>query len=454
MENSPLTLVAYAAILALGATIVPANPAEKGEFFEGIALDCGAVGMITSERAKAAPPSSMRLGLVMTDEVLQPSSPATKLDDIPPPQPATLATIIYTSGTTGRSKGVLLTQGNWLINAEALRRLHRMESESVHMCVLPLFHVNAFGFSFVATLIASARLILNRTFYGPSFWTIAGQERVQVASVAPAIVRILVEQRHAPITARDLPDFRYLVSAAAALPGDLLRAFLDKFQLRIFQGYGVSEATNFNLTCDPRLSAAEYEQIMFEKGRPSAGAALFGHEVALMEADGRLLGDDEEGEIVIRGWSVGQGYFAASDLNSALFSQGWLHTGDTAKSASFGGVRYFYITGRLKEMIKRSGEVIAPIDMEEQLRRLPGLEDCVVVGFENDASGEEVGLFVVPNAATRTPDEILAACLSCFPAYRAPKVVVIGESIPVTSTGKIKRRQLASAFAEFKSVRY
>jgi acyl-CoA synthetase (AMP-forming)/AMP-acid ligase II len=62
-----------------------------------------------------------------------------------------------------------------------------------------------------------------------------------------------------------------------------------------------------------------------------------------MEAGGRLLGDDEEGEIVIRGWSVGQGYFAASDLNSALFSQGWLHTGDTAKSASFGGVRYFYI---------------------------------------------------------------------------------------------------------------
>ena len=112
-------------------------------------------------------------------------------------------------------------------------------------------------------------------------------------------------------------------------------------------------------------------------------------------------------------------------------------------------MRFVFITGRLKETVKRGGEAVSLVEIDEALRTVPGLEHCVAVGFPNRTAGEEIGLFVVPGPQTPDAERIVEMCRERLPAHRAPKVVVFGKALPQTATGKIQRLKLTALFAEF-----
>jgi long-chain acyl-CoA synthetase len=171
---------------------------------------------------------------------------------------------------------------------------------------------------------------------------------------------------------------------------------------------------------------------------------------------GEELNEGERGEIVIRGHSVMKGYFENPDANAATFAHGWFRSGDEGFYLyDDQGRRFFFITGRLKELIIRGGVNISPFEIDEVLMNMPGVEAGVAVGFDNEWYGEEVGACVQPRPGSQlSEDDVLRYCRTHLPFHKAPKVVVLGEDIPVTSTGKYQRTKLKPLFAHWKSVQF
>ncbi|MGF1669418.1 MAG: class I adenylate-forming enzyme family protein, partial [Balneolaceae bacterium] len=174
------------------------------------------------------------------------------------------------------------------------------------------------------------------------------------------------------------------------------------------------------------------------------------------DPDGNSVPENERGEIVIRGLNVMTGYFNNPDANEKAFKNGWFRSGDEGfyvKDDS--GLSYFFITGRLKELIIRGGVNLSPFEIDEVINKAPGVKAGIAVGFENDWYGEEVGAFVKLKEGF-DPDEkaIIDFCREHLTFAKSPKVVVFGDDIPVTSTGKYQRMKVAHLFKKWKEVQF
>lgn len=454
--NTDATCVAYAALWSMGAISVLVNPAELDDFAGFVAEDCQPVLLLT---ARVPGGSGDGLGcpkLLVDDAVLADAASGgqgSAWPDGPAPDADTPALIVYTSGTTGRSKGVVLDHGNLLINAEATRRMHAMDAGHVHMGVLPLFHVNAMNFSFLSTLYAGSRLVLNRAFFLPEFWSVIEREGAQVASLVPLIIQQLLDDRRT-IGAGQVPaSLRYVTSAAAPLSSHQLRGFMDRYGLRVMQSYGLSETVNFSLITPPDLDDTTYARIMLDEDRPASGTPVFGNEVDAMDAEGGLLGPRREGELVVRGWNVMQGYWQAPEANAYAFRSGRFHTGDLGWWQEVDGRRFVYVTGRLKETVKRRGESVSLLEIDEVLQA-EGEYGVAAVGFENRFAGEEIGLFAEGDADADRAERLLEICARRLPPGRRPRVVAFGPAISRTSTGKIQRARMSESFAEHRETNF
>ncbi len=453
LGNSEQCLVAYGALLLLGAVIVAVDPKEEGATLLHIARDSGAVGAISLGDESELEAKGLWVQS-FTNEIL---NDCRAKNDIWPECKSVstdLALIVYTSGTTGLPKGVLLTHEKIMVNAEAVRRLHSMDEEHVHLCVLPLFHVNAFNFSFIATLYSRCRFILNRSFYLPAFWDILRNEKVHVASVVPTIINLLAEDKRNFDAGVVSPALKYFVSAAAPLSQGLAGKFVERFGVRINQGYGLSEAVNFSLTLPPDLTKMEYQQYFLEQNLPPAGAAVWGNEVAIVDREGVLLNPGETGEVVLRGWNVMDGYLNRSEDNNQAFQHDWFHTGDRGYYKICGKHKLFFLVGRLKELIIRKGEKISPVAVEAKINVLPGLSQIAVVGFNNKYVGEEIGLYVVPGTDTTDAAKILSDCCKLLGQDLAPKAIIFGKFLPRTRTGKLKRNSIKEYFIPYAMENY
>ena len=195
---------------------------------------------------------------------------------------------------------------------------------------------------------------------------------------------------------------------------------------------------------------------MRDHGYPSIGVALPVNEMAIHDEQGNPLKDVERGEIVIRGRNVMKGYYANEEANESAFPFGWFRSGDEGFALSGkDGLRYYFITGRLKELIIRGGVNLAPLEIDEIINRAPGVKAGISVGFENDWYGEEVGAYIqMVGGVEGNEDEILAFCRKHLPYSKCPKVVVFGNDIPVTSTGKYQRMKVAHLFTQWKSIQF
>jgi len=174
----------------------------------------------------------------------------------------------------------------------------------------------------------------------------------------------------------------------------------------------------------------------------SVGLAT-GVRIGIMGQAGELLPEDTIGEVVIAGESVTSGYLNNPEANAAAFTAGWFHTGDQGRMDTEG---YLYLTGRLKELILRGGENIAPREIDEVLLTHPAVAEAITFGVPDEKYGEEVAAAVVLREPV-TPEELLAHCRERLAAFKSPKTIFITEQIPRTATGKIQRRIVAAAFA-------
>ena len=434
LGNSDFTLITYSAIMLLGAVIVPVDPSLNDDELKYIIKNSQSKHIIDSKF------DANFFDSLVHDPNYQPNK--VSLEDE--------ALIVYTSGTTSASKGVVLTYKNLLSNASSVIKHHKIEVSSTNMCVLPLFHVNAFNLSYFASLCSKSKLILNKNFYLPNFWDIIENEKVNMVSIVPKIVTILLQDTR--IFNKNLADLNYFISAAAPLSKESAKQFYERYGIRVLQGYGMSEAVNFSTTMPINLSEKEYVDLL-EEELLSIGVALTENAVYVLDENDRQLGENEIGEIAIIGENVMKSYYNNEQATDQTLKNGYLHTGDRGFYKLKGNKKFYYLVGRMKELIIKNGENIAPVELDNKLKPLQGLEQCVTVGFENKYTGEEIGLYVVRNDATPSSEDILKISQELL-GKKAPKVVVFGDKIPTTATGKIQRLKLTQFFSQFKDIYY
>ncbi len=335
------------------------------------------------------------------------------------------ALLLYTSGTTGRPKGVLLTQHNLAAGTELVRSGFEIASSERTLCVMPLFHTNGLMFSNLPFLSAGAAVVLRQRFSASAFWSQCDEHAVTSASVSPTILAMLLEhQARAPASAPRL--LQYIKVASAPTPAELA----DRFERRFGNGllletYGLTETTAIS-TMNP---------LRGRRKRASIGQALAPQEVRVVDAEGTQVEAGVVGEIEIRGPTLMKSYFRDPDATRAALHDGWLRTGDMARSDADG---FFFIVGRKKEMILRGGENISPLEIEQAAAAHPQVREAAAVGLPDRIWGETVALCVV--GAPGLTEEALRAHLSAqLSAFKLPSRIAFVEALPRNAMGKLLR---------------
>ncbi|MCH2451444.1 MAG: acyl--CoA ligase [Gracilimonas sp.] len=365
------------------------------------------------------------------------------------------ALIVFTSGTTGNPKGVVLTQRNLLEDARSISQWHNIDGQTKIMCVLPIHHVNGTVVTMITPFFVGGSTVLNQKFSAGHFFKAVEDEQVHIVSVVPTLLQYLTnyyEGKEAP----EPKQFRHIICGAGPLTVKVAQNFEEKFGTPIIHGYGLSETTCYSCFMPVDQPKEEHNTWMRDFGYPSIGIPVQANEMDIQDEQGNSVAEGERGEIVIRGVNVMKGYFNNREANESAFKNGWFRSGDEGffkKDAE--GNPYFFITGRLKELIIRGGINLAPLEIDEVINKVPGVKAGIAVGFENDWYGEEVGAYVQLKEEVEEDEQaIINYCQEHLPFSKAPKVVVFGEELPVTSTGKYQRLKVAHLFEKWSSVQF
>jgi len=359
------------------------------------------------------------------------------------------ALIVYTSGTTGPPKGVILTVANLLIDADAIASWHGFGINDRVMCVLPIHHVNGIVVTLITPLYCKGSLVLNRKFKTGSFWRRLHEEDVTSVSVVPTLLEFLLDADE-DITAYRLDRFGGMICGAGPLLKDTAARFEDRFGFRIRHGYGLSETTCYSSFLPNELTQEQHRHWLTGYEFPSIGLPLRHNMMTILDDQGRSLPEAVRGEICIRGRTVCAGYFKREDANEAAFQWGWFRSGDEGfYVADERGRPFFFISGRLKELIIRGGVNISPLEIDDVLKTHQAVRFAMALPFENRYYGEEIAAYVVPKDPAAPPSEadVLAHCRMRLPFAKQPKVVLLGDDMPYTSTGKPKRLELKARLA-------
>jgi acyl-CoA synthetase (AMP-forming)/AMP-acid ligase II len=348
----------------------------------------------------------------------------------PAPAGSAMALLMYTSGTTGKPKGVMLTQANLAANAQAISEEHRLQRGDRVAAVLPLYHINAFAVTLLAPIAHAGALVMPAKFSAARFWPMVAAYRCTWINVVPTIISYLIEG-NAPVARGELAAVRFCRSASAALPPEHHRAFEEKFGIGIVETMGLTEtvAPAFSNPIEPALRK------IGSVGRAS------GCEARIVDENGEPVPDGETGEIVIRGPQVTPGYYKNPEATAtAFFPGGWLRSGDLGRRDADG---FFFVTGRIKELIIKGGENIAPREIDEALLRHPAVLDAAAVGIADKHYGQEILACVILREGESCGEEDLRAfCNEQLGRYKTPKIFRFVDELPRGPSGKVQRLKL------------
>ncbi|HEY5635819.1 MAG TPA: class I adenylate-forming enzyme family protein [Burkholderiales bacterium] len=354
-----------------------------------------------------------------------------------PRDPAMLDTpafIIYTSGTTGRAKGVVLSvRGMLWITAACWTPVAGLcESDRV-LSPLPLFHSYALNLSVLSILATGASEHILERFSTQAVLAQLATGRFTVLPGVPTMFHYLLEAGKAAGVAA-LPGLRVCITAGAIMPAALNDAFEAQFGVPLLDGYGITETSTM-----VTMNWLHGTRVPGSCGLPVPGLAVR----IIDPASGLDVDPGAEGELIVRGPNLMSGYYRQPEATAAALRNGWYHTGDLARSDPNG---YLTITGRLKELIIRGGQNIAPAEVEEAVRACAGVLDCAVFGVPHEKLGEvPVACVVVREGETVDPEALIAHCRAQLSAYKVPAEVHFTDAIPRTGSGKTMRYKLRDA---------
>ncbi|REJ04745.1 long-chain fatty acid--CoA ligase [Microbacterium bovistercoris] len=481
LPNSPQHIVAFYAVLRLGAVVVEHNPLytprELRKQFEDhgakhaivwnkvvksvqeFPADLAVQNLISVDVVNGMP-FGMRLALKLPVQKARESREALtekvrgtipweqmlKAEPIPAshPRPATddLAIIQYTSGTTGTPKGAALTHRNLLANAAQAQawvpQIQRGKGCVVY-AVLPMFH--AYGLTLCLTFAMSmgARLVLFPKFDPDLVLDVAKKHPATFLPLVPPIAdRLLAAAKEKGVS---LAGTEVAISGAMALPHELVVPFEEATGGYLVEGYGLSE-------CSPVLMA---NPVADNRVPGTVGLPLPGTECRVVDPDEptRDVEPGTPGELIVRGPQVFQGYYGKPEETEAVFTDGWFRTGDIVTIDDGGFVR---IVDRIKELIITGGFNVAPTEVEGVLRQHPDVLDAAVIGLPSSHSGEEVVAAIVVDAGADIDVEAVRDfARGILTPYKVPRRLFVVDELPKSLIGKVLRRQVKERLLELNS---
>ena len=351
---------------------------------------------------------------------------------------------LYTSGTTGMAKGVLLSHANFAALL-SVGGHWGMDTESVAMVAMPLFHIGGSGFALVG-LSFGARVVLVADIVPDALLDTMEHEGVTNAFLVPAVLQFLCAVPGA--ADRDWSKLRAVAYGASPITGAVLNKVLTTFRAPLFQVYGSTETTGAITQLEPDDHDPDGPRAHLMR---SAGRAYPWVELKTVDTTtGSDLGPDAVGEIWIRSPQVTQGYWKRpEETGRSLTADGWLRTGDGGYLDAEG---YLFLTDRIKDMIVTGAENVYPIEVEDVVSRHPSVADVAVIGVPDDRWGEAVKAVVVAaDGATLDPDELLAWTKERIAGFKRPRSVDVVDALPRNATGKVLKKELRAPYWEASS---
>ncbi|MFK8844436.1 acyl-CoA synthetase [Streptomyces sp. Ac-502] len=440
--NRPEFLASLFATGLLGAVFVPFNVRLAPPELSWQLTDCGARVLLHCGHSPGPPPD----GDVRLIEAPPPRCTAPAPASAPVPDPIDEAVapddpclILYTSGTTGRPKGAVLTHANLTWNAVNVLIDEDLTADETALVAAPLYHAAALGMQALPVLLKGGTCVLLETFDAGAALEAVERHRVTSLFGVPTMFRRIAAHPRWPDA--DLSSLRTLVCGGAPTPQPLIDTFAHR-GLTLRQGYGMTEAApGVLLTHDGRT----------DPGRGRAGVPHFFTDVRVAHpapapapTSVPAPSTDAVGELLVHGPNVMTGYWNRPHETEAAFTDGWLRTGDAARTDTDGGVT---IVDRIKEVIISGGENIYPSEVEHALLAHPDVADCAVIPVPDPEWGE-VGLAVLVAAPGAAPDpaEVLASLAGRLARYKIPRSAVIAPDLPRSGTGKTARRHLRARY--------
>ena len=345
------------------------------------------------------------------------------------PDAADIALILYTSGTTSRPKRVALTHRNITTSASNIARSLGLGARDRCLNIMPLFHIHGIVGGVFASISAGASVVAVPGFYAPRFFEWLGEFQPSWYTAVPAMHQAILARAGAQRDTISASRLRFIRSSSAPMPGRVLAELEGVFGTPVIESYGMTEASHM-ITSNPLPPGQR---------KPGSVGVAGGSEVRIRGEHGGFVGEGIRGEIVIRGAAVITGYDGEAQPDG--FADGWLRTGD---QGYIDGEGYLFITGRLKELVNRGGEKVAPLEVEEVLLGHPGVEEAVVFGMAHAELGEELGAAVVLRAGSVAGEEELQEFVGReLAGFKVPRRVVVVDAIPRGQTGKVERSGMA-----------
>ncbi|OGR68167.1 MAG: hypothetical protein A2081_02415 [Elusimicrobia bacterium GWC2_61_19] len=451
LRNSPEFVIAYFALVKIGAVAVPINfMVSKADELAYILENAACKGVVTEKEfvknyvnvKKNLPGLKFLIsadfcgvdGVVDFWHYLKhahyhPQTQKASADE------QDVASILYTSGTTGHPKGVLLTHHNMLENSKASIATLEPTKKDVFMALLPMFHTFSWTGNVITPILLGSKTLIVKSITPPKPWLQAmGREGVTIMIAVPQIYGVLAKE------ARGLKKFflkfwslrkvRLCMSGAAPLNHTIAQHFHKCFGLHVLEGYGLTETSPVVTIVPPR-----------SRRHGSVGKAIPGVKIRIMGEDGGHLKHGEEGEICVMGPNITRGYHQNDQATKELFTaDGWLKTGDIGVLDTDG---FLFIRDRKKDMVIVKGLKVFPAQVEHVINTHPKVLENAVIGIPDGSGNETMKCFCVPKPDVQLEKaEIMHFIKANFDAYKRPREVEIVSALPKNTMQKVLKREL------------
>jgi acyl-CoA synthetase (AMP-forming)/AMP-acid ligase II len=451
--NSVEFLVTYYACAKLGVVCVPINLGWRGREIAYVLGHSSSRGIVVESQLLDALTGVLAEVPSVTDVVV---APGTLADRAPVPGRLTLdeltdgasdaepehvvgdrdpITYLYTSGTTAFPKGVVGNHTAIYLESMTMALEARFDASDRFVAVLPMFHTAQLNCHCSAAIMVGATIHVQRAFDAGALLALIETERITQIFGLPMMYRAMLD--HPDIAGRDLSSLRRACYAMAPMPDAQLRRCIEVFDCDFYLLFGQTEMS-------PTATMFRPEHQLSHSG--AVGTPVVNIQVGIMAADGTLLPQGEQGEIVYRGPHTMTEYLDNAEATAEAFAHGWFHSGDIGH-VDADGILWF--SDRRKDVIKTGGENVASLEVEKAvLAAEPNVAEVVVVGLPHERWSEAITAVVVPRpGAAVDPEALIKAVKGLIDSYKAPKSVILADELPRTSTGKIQKNVVRERYA-------
>lgn len=435
LPNCAAIPLSYFASQKIGAVSVILDARLKGKELQGVLKDAAVKLLIVHQQLRSEAEEALNeIGRIPIWVVNGEGDESFENRLSLPPSTATLpelqtdddALILYTSGTTGEPKGVVLSYSNLAQYPRVMREMDITDASTIRGCVLPMSHIVG---PIVCNEVADKgfTLVIFDQINPVTLLEGIQKHRVTVFESVPIVFQLLLGVRD--LARYDTSSVKIAAMMGTSIPLPLLRGFHSaQPHIKVIQGYGLTETS-------PMITLVEPEKAEAKMG--SIGRAVPGVEVKIVDETGKELPIGEPGEIITRGAHVMKGYFRKPEATAARIRNSWFYTGDVGKAEKDG---YYYHLGRRDDMIITGGLNVYPAEVENLIYTYPGVQETVVFSIPDPKRGHVIGAALVPRPGENIMEkELLTFLRGNLANFKVPQKIVIRESLPRTSSGKLIR---------------